>query len=165
MVFGAGVCIRRPGRERGGMASQTLLASSLTRILNSQFLSYVTAYSNDVANTVKCLPLIHRISSPGFLIHWYQVMWHAKSARSHQRVLEYARAQGCPWDAWTFALAAERGHLEVLIWAAEHGCPMDAKPFGRVWEVCVCAARSGSLAVLQWAREHDFEWVGMILFP
>jgi hypothetical protein len=37
--------------------------------------------------------------------------------------LAWARDNGCPWTAKTFALAAEEGSLKVLQWAREHGCP------------------------------------------
>jgi hypothetical protein len=33
------------------------------------------------------------------------------------------RANGCPWDETTCALAAESGYLEVLNWVAANGCP------------------------------------------
>ena len=34
----------------------------------------------------------------------------------HLDALQRARANGCPWNAWTCARAAENGHLEVLQW-------------------------------------------------
>ena len=38
-------------------------------------------------------------------------------------VLQWARANGCPWDEYNTCSAAERrGHLEVLQWVA-NGCP------------------------------------------
>ena len=40
-------------------------------------------------------------------------------------MLQWARANGCPWNVWTCAGAAERGHLEVLQWARANGCPWD----------------------------------------
>jgi hypothetical protein len=40
-------------------------------------------------------------------------------------VLQWARANGCPWDAATCAWAAEGGHLEVLQWARANGCDWD----------------------------------------
>ena len=40
-------------------------------------------------------------------------------------MLQWARANGCPWDEDTCASAAKRGHLEVLKWARENGCPWD----------------------------------------
>ena len=40
-------------------------------------------------------------------------------------MLEWARANGCPWDANTCAYAAKGGHLEMLKWARANGCPWD----------------------------------------
>ena len=38
-------------------------------------------------------------------------------------VLDWARANGCPWDrVATCACAARRGHLDVLQWARANGC-------------------------------------------
>ena len=63
----------------------------------------------------------------------------------HLAVLQWARAQGCPWYEWTCAEAAKNGHLAVLQWARAQGCPWDE-------ETCSSAAMNGHLAVLQWAR-------------
>ena len=41
----------------------------------------------------------------------------------HLEVLQWARANGCPWDQRTCAYAATGGHLEVLQWARANGCP------------------------------------------
>ena len=38
----------------------------------------------------------------------------------HLEVLKWARENGCQWDEWTCATAAEGGHLEVLKWAREN---------------------------------------------
>jgi len=38
-------------------------------------------------------------------------------------VLQWARANGCPWDKETCKKAEEGGHLEVLRWARENGAP------------------------------------------
>jgi len=69
----------------------------------------------------------------------------------HLAVLQWARAQGYPWDERTCAWAAENGHLDVLQWARAHGCP---------WEgmTCEMAAKNGHLAVLQWARAKGCPW-------
>ena len=40
--------------------------------------------------------------------------------------LAWAKANGCPWNEWTCALAARGGHVEVLKWAREHDCPWNA---------------------------------------
>jgi len=36
------------------------------------------------------------------------------AGNGHLAVLQWARAQGCPWDEWTCQVAAENGHLGVL---------------------------------------------------
>ena len=41
----------------------------------------------------------------------------------HLEVMQWARANGCPWDSLTCAYAAEGGYLEVLQWARANGCP------------------------------------------
>jgi hypothetical protein len=38
-------------------------------------------------------------------------------------VLQWARANGCPWDEDTCTAAAKYGHLELLQWARAQGCP------------------------------------------
>jgi hypothetical protein len=38
-------------------------------------------------------------------------------------VLQWARANGCPWNKRTCAGAAKGGHLDVLMWARANGCP------------------------------------------
>jgi hypothetical protein len=56
------------------------------------------------------------------------------------RVLQWARANGCPWDEATCASAAEGGHLEVLQWARSNGCLWDES-------TCAGAAKGGHLEV------------------
>ena len=41
----------------------------------------------------------------------------------HLEVLQWAHANGCPWDAGTCMFAAKGGHLKVLQWARANGCP------------------------------------------
>ena len=62
-------------------------------------------------------------------------------------MLQWLRANGCPWDAETCDRAAEGGHLEVLQWARANGC---------LWseETCAEAAGGGHLEVLQWLRTN-----------
>jgi hypothetical protein len=69
----------------------------------------------------------------------------------HLEVLQWARANGCPWDEDTYADAAFGGHLEVLQWARANGCPWDK-------ETCAGAASGGHLEVLQWARANGCPW-------
>jgi hypothetical protein len=56
-----------------------------------------------------------------------------------------ARTDGCPWDKWTCAYAAQNGHLEVLQWVRANGCPWDEQTRQN-------AAENGHIEVLRWAR-------------
>ena len=38
-------------------------------------------------------------------------------------VVKWLRANGCPWDAGTIALARKYGHDDVVIWAKANGAP------------------------------------------
>jgi len=82
--------------------------------------------------------------------------WNARTCALAARdgrieVLRWAREHDCPWDERTCTYAAEGGHLEVLRWAQEHHCPWD-------WRTCAYAAEGGFLDVLKWAREHHCPW-------
>ncbi|KAL6070695.1 Ankyrin repeat-containing domain [Balamuthia mandrillaris] len=79
-----------------------------------------------------------------------RVCMHA-AENGHLEVLKWARENGCPWNAMTCTWAARGGHLEVLRWARENGCPWNAM-------TCSEAARNGHLEVLQWARENGCPW-------
>jgi hypothetical protein len=41
-------------------------------------------------------------------------------------MLQWARANGCDWDARTCSEAARLGHLAVVEWARANGCDCDA---------------------------------------
>jgi hypothetical protein len=43
----------------------------------------------------------------------------------HLDVLQWARANGCPWGKETCTYAAEAGQFEVLKWLRSNGCPWD----------------------------------------
>ena len=43
----------------------------------------------------------------------------------HLGVLQWLRANGCPWHRNTCHSAVYKGHVEVLRWARENGCPWD----------------------------------------
>ena len=72
-------------------------------------------------------------------------------------MLQWARTNGCPWNKWTCAAAAEGGHLEVLQWLRANGCPWN-------WVTCINVATD---AIKQWAiangcpeleEEEEEEW-------
>nr|WIL04766.1 ankyrin repeat-containing protein [Cedratvirus duvanny] len=69
----------------------------------------------------------------------------------HLEVLQWARANGCPWNEGTCTYAAGNGHLEVLQWARANGCPWNSN-------TCSHAALNGHLEILQWARANGCRW-------
>ena len=82
---------------------------------------------------------------------WHEgTCWQAALA-GRLEVLQWARANGCPWNEAACAHAALGGHLEVLQWARTNGCPWDD------W-TCTRAAEGGYLEVLQWARANGCPW-------
>ena len=68
-------------------------------------------------------------------------------------VMQWLRANDCPWDEKTCAAAAQEGHLVMLQWARVNGCLMDR------W-TCANAALIGDLEILQWARDNNCPWSG-----
>ena len=75
----------------------------------------------------------------------------AAAGGGYLEMLQWARANGAPWDEKACAAAARGGHLEVLKWLRENGCLWDAR-------TCSMAAGSGHLEVLQWARAKGCPW-------
>ena len=41
----------------------------------------------------------------------------------HFEILKWLRANGCPWDKWTYFYAIENGYHEIAQWAKDNGCP------------------------------------------
>jgi len=72
------------------------------------------------------------------------------------KLLAWAKDNGCRWDAPTCAVVAKGGRLEVLQWAREHDCPWDEG-------TCEAAFHGGHQEVLQWAREHGCPWDSNVL--
>ena len=68
------------------------------------------------------------------------------------------RADGWPWDRDTCSAAALGGHLEVLQWACANGCPWDIRTWDS--NTCASAAMGGHLDVLQWLRANGCPWDG-----
>ena len=103
---------------------------------------------------------------------------YAAAQNGHLEILQWARANGCPWNKSTCVIAVERGHLDVLQWARANGCPWDestshaaacdghlemlqwARANGCPWDegTCAEAARNGHVEVLQWARANGCPW-------
>ena len=50
--------------------------------------------------------------------------WYAAKA-GNLAMLQWMRAQGCPWDESTTYAAAQKGNIEILRWARSQGCPLN----------------------------------------
>jgi hypothetical protein len=82
---------------------------------------------------------------------WNELTCAYAAEGGHLEIIQWARANGCPWEEWTCACAAEGGHLEILQWARANGCPWDKK-------TCEYAAKGGHLGILQWANANGCHW-------
>ena len=56
-------------------------------------------------------------------------------------MLQWAHANGCPWDAATCNAAGVGGNLEILQWLRANGCEWDKETYR-------CAAEGGHLELL-----------------
>ena len=101
------------------------------RVVNRAMRDAMTATGREMkemneldAVNLGCLSTLKHLHSRG---HLERKEWLCMfAARSGQlEVLQWARANGCPWDRWTCTAAAKGGHLEVLQWARANGCPWD----------------------------------------
>jgi hypothetical protein len=106
----------------------------------------VTAKSVD---SVERLEMARQIKVKGWVEPEDLCSWSA--GNGHMEVLQWARANGCPWNWRTCAAAARNGHLDVLQWARANGCPWNE------W-TCSWSARNGHLEVLKWARANGCPW-------
>lgn len=55
---------------------------------------------------------------------WNERTCEKAAAGGHLEVLQWARANGAPWDILTSAYAYAHGHWEILQWARANGCPV-----------------------------------------
>ena len=69
------------------------------------------------------------------------------------QVLQWLRAEGCPWNYVTCHHAAESGNLELVQWLRGEGCPWDDMGW-----TCSNAVEKGHVEVLRWARENGCPW-------
>ena len=77
----------------------------------------------------------------------------AAAAGGHIHVLEWARQQGCKWNADTARAAALHGRLNVFMWGVEKSCYVCREPSVLRW-----AAASGCIDLLRWMSENGFEY-------
>ena len=69
-----------------------------------------------------CLCAVQRLDRVGRLSR-RERLCEAAARGGHLEMLQWARANGCPWNEMTCSGAATGGHLDVLRWAHEKGCP------------------------------------------
>ncbi len=69
-----------------------------------------------------CLSALQRRQRGGRLSR-RERLCEAAARGGHLEMLQWARANGCPWNEMTCSGAATGGHLDVLRWAHEKGCP------------------------------------------
>ena len=81
-------------------------------------------------------------AAPSWVREWNWRTSRHLAAGGALEALQWARANGCAWDAGTCSAAAGGGHLEVLQWARANGCEWDAS-------TCMRAAEGGHMAVMQ----------------
>ena len=114
---------------------------------------YETIYGNEndnretttMTSAVESIPRLQWARANG--CPWNRRTCSCAAKNGNLDVLRWARANDCPWNSWTCAYAARNGHLEVLQWARANGCPWDS------W-TGVCAANKGHLGVFEWARAN-----------
>ena len=75
----------------------------------------------------------------------------AAAKGGHLECLQFAHANGCPWDEYTCACAALGGQLACLKYLHANGCPWDQR-------TCANAARRGNLTCLQYAHTNGCPW-------
>jgi hypothetical protein len=66
-------------------------------------------------------------------------------------VVQWLRAEGCPWSRQMCGKAVEGGHLEVLQWVRERGCPWEGEEL-----MSDIAARTGHLEILKWVCSRGY---------
>jgi hypothetical protein len=70
----------------------------------------------------------------------------AAAKGGHLALVQWLRANGCPWNYLAISNAALNGHLAVVQWLRQNGCSVDFVPIS-------FAALNGHLDVIKWLRE------------
>ena len=78
----------------------------------------------DEAVKLGCLSAVQRLQRGGRLSR-KEGLCEAAARSGQLEVLQWLRANDCPWDKYTCAHAAGGGHLEVLQWLRANDCPWD----------------------------------------
>src|ERR1700679_142126 len=69
------------------------------------------------------LPILKHALEIGFDFHKTVRICSYAALGGNLDVLQWLRANGCPWDEFTCSQAALGVHLDVLQWARANGCP------------------------------------------
>jgi hypothetical protein len=68
-------------------------------------------------------------------------------------VMQFLRAEGCPWHHLVCHTVAVRGFFEMLRWAREHGCDLSCGP-----NILQSVAKSGNVEMAAWVcQQPDVE--------
>ena len=73
-------------------------------------------------------------------------------------LVQWLRAEGCPWDHLVCDFAVDTGHVEVLRWAHQNGCPWTAFTRDRAAEELGYTDDLGNLVVDDDEDEYDDEY-------
>ena len=91
---------------------------------------HLLVLSTDLAHTQwkgdrGVLEILQTVTTGGPCTHEQRLRWWWKAAAraGHLEVLQWLRAQGCPWDTWTCRTARCQGHVDVLEWCRANGAP------------------------------------------
>jgi hypothetical protein len=80
----------------------------------------------------------------------YATLWGA--ARCNElEVVQFLRAQGCPWSALTCSAAAGSGRTDMCAYLHGEKCACSQ-------DTCLEAASNGYCSTLRWLREHGCPW-------
>ena len=81
-----------------------------------------------------CLCAVQRLDRVGRLSR-RERLCEAAARGGHLEMLQWARANGCPWDMMTYGYALQYGHREVASWAHANDCQKITGVSDRKYEV------------------------------
>ena len=93
-----------------------------------------------------CLNAVQRLERGGRL-SYQERLCQAAARGGRLEVLQWAQANGCPWDEETCSMAAGGRYLDMLRWARANGCPWNANAVAREYEqddVVIWATANGA---------------------
>jgi hypothetical protein len=98
------------------------------------------------------IPTLRAVHQSGVL-QYTDVLMEGALRCNQLAVVQFLRAEGCPWGLDTYCAAATRGHTDLCAYLYAAQCPRDAGT-----AACDCAAMNGHASTLRWLREYDFPW-------